>query len=88
MRKLGLKKKEKKDEVQKTETKDYEQTNKIEEEIKPSVIVKQNENIVKNDKKQESKNDDKNQKDEIDFSQVLIKREALKKKYNEIEEFN
>jgi len=88
MRKLGLKKKEKKDEVQKTETKDYEQTNKIEEEIKPSVIVKQNEIIVKNDKKQESKNDDKNQKDEIDFSQVLIKREALKKKYNEIEEFN
>jgi len=50
--------------------------------------VKQNENNVKNDKKQESKNDDKNQKDEIDFSQVLIKREALKKKYNEIEEFN
>jgi hypothetical protein len=88
MRKLGLKKKEKKDEVQKTETKDDDQTNKIEEEIKPIVNVKQNENNVKNDKKQESKNDDKNQKDEIDFSQVLIKREALKKKYNEIEEFN
>jgi len=91
MRKLGLKKKEKKVEEKKVEEKKVEEKkDKIEiKEEKPIPTQNSNKNDIKvkekNDKKEESKVEPT---EELDMSAVLKKREALIKKHADIEEFN
>jgi len=91
MRKLGLKKKEKKEE--KVEEKKEEKVDEKKEEKNESVTKAKD---IKNDKKDEPKKEDSKKEDskkeepldEIDMSFVLSKREALIKKHADIEEFN